>query len=330
MPCSLPNDFAWTPLLAARELLSRGVADLVFAQRGGAWSCEAAADAALHDADAALLVGGDDARRRAADVQGAVTFYETDARGLPALRRVSGADIDERFAAAARVYLPVLLGAAAARRAGRSFVVGHVTQTLDGRIACENGQSQWIGNQADLHHAHRMRALCDGVLVGANTALGDDPLLNVRHVEGPGPRRIVLSGRGRVLTADPALQLLQGPGCDVLVGERHAAAPPSPQTRVHAIDGADDHLDLDRALAALRDQGVGSIYLEGGAGTLSSFLRAGLVDLLQVHIAAMVLGSGLPSLRLPAVEHVDQGLRVQMDHATLDGHLLLTCVPARP
>ena len=70
-----------------------------------------------------------------------------------------------------------------------------------------------------------------------------------------------------------------------------------------------------------------SVYLEGGAGVLSSFLQAGVVDLLQVHIASMVLGSGLPSLRLPPVEHVNEGLQFHMDHAILDGHVLLSCRP---
>ena len=60
---------------------------------------------------------------------------------------------------------------------------------------------------------------------------------------------------------------------------------------------------------------------------LSSFLHARAIDLLQVHIASMILGAGLPSLSLPAVEHVDDGMHVHMDHAILDGHVLLTCRP---
>jgi len=330
MPCSLPDDLAWSPLLAARDLLTGGASSFAFVQRDGQWRCEPPDTADFTGSDGALLVG-DDARmhERAHAADCPVTFYTADPAGLPELRNANGRGIDHEFATAARVYLPILLGSAAARRAGRSFVAGHVTQTLDGRIACENGQSQWIGNAADLAHAHRMRALCDGVLVGATTALRDDPQLNVRHVDGPDPRRIVLSGRGRLLASDRPLKLLQSPGCDVLVGERHVGDARADDTvRVLSIGERDGRVDLPSALAALRERGVHSIYLEGGSGTLSSFLQAGCVDVLQVHIAAMVLGSGLPSLQLPAVDHVDHGMRLAMDHAVLDGHVLLTCVPS--
>ena len=90
---------------------------------------------------------------------------------------------------------------------------------------------------------------------------------------------------------------------------------------------SDGRLAPADVLSALRDHGVHSVYLEGGSGLLSSFLGARCVDVLQVHIASMVLGSGLPSLQLPPVEHVDAGLHVEMDHAVLDGHVLLTCRP---
>jgi 5-amino-6-(5-phosphoribosylamino)uracil reductase/diaminohydroxyphosphoribosylaminopyrimidine deaminase/5-amino-6-(5-phosphoribosylamino)uracil reductase len=58
-------------------------------------------------------------------------------------------------------------------------------------------------------------------------------------------------------------------------------------------------------------------------------LQARCIDLLQVHIAAMVMGSGLPSFVLPAVDHVQDSIKFTMTHAMLDGHVLLSCWPAR-
>jgi 5-amino-6-(5-phosphoribosylamino)uracil reductase/diaminohydroxyphosphoribosylaminopyrimidine deaminase/5-amino-6-(5-phosphoribosylamino)uracil reductase len=221
----------------------------------------------------------------------------------------------------------VILGAARARRSYAQIVAGHVTQTLDGRIACENGQSQWIGNAADLHHAHRMRALLDGVMVGANTALQDDPQLDVRHVSGPDPRRVVISGRARALTEGADLKVMRAPGCEVFVASEAAIADADDTVNVHRIPTAGSALDPVAVLQHLRDGDICSVYLEGGAGVLSSFLQAGAIDILQIHIASMVLGSGLPSLELPAVDHVDDGLHLHMDHAILDDHVLLTCRP---
>lgn len=327
MSCNLSKSLPWSALLHARQMLAANVGGLAFVKRGD-WACQASSDLSWQDAEEVLLVDADpELRARADDARGSVSFYRDDSRGLPQIESATEARLDSSMASAARIYLPVLLGTARAKAEGRSFVAGHLTQTLDGRIACENGQSQWIGNQADLHHSHRMRALLEGVMVGATTALNDNPQLNVRHVTGPDPRRIVISGRGRVLQAAASLKLFQGPGCEVLAG--HGAENPgeASTSEVHRVASDDGRIKPEDVLAQLRQRNIHSVYLEGGAGTLSSFLRAGCIDLLQVHIAAMVLGSGLPGLQLPTVDHVDQGTKLHMDHSILDGHVLLTCVP---
>jgi 5-amino-6-(5-phosphoribosylamino)uracil reductase/diaminohydroxyphosphoribosylaminopyrimidine deaminase/5-amino-6-(5-phosphoribosylamino)uracil reductase len=80
-------------------------------------------------------------------------------------------------------------------------------------------------------------------------------------------------------------------------------------------------------LAALRARGVHSVYLEGGAETLSSFLQAGCLDLLQVHISPVVLGSGLLGFRLPERTSLADAFAFSVHHATLAGHVLLSCWP---
>jgi 5-amino-6-(5-phosphoribosylamino)uracil reductase/diaminohydroxyphosphoribosylaminopyrimidine deaminase/5-amino-6-(5-phosphoribosylamino)uracil reductase len=238
--------------------------------------------------------------------------------------------VDANVLHCARVYLPVLVGHALAAARGAVFVVAHVTQTLDGRIACHNGQSQWIGNDEDLRHAHRMRALCDGVLVGAGTALNDDPQLNVRHVAGRSPRRILVSGSGKLLETGRHLRALRSGGVDLVVGADVAVAQLPAEARLHRVARTQSgELPPTDILQALCASGIHSIYLEGGARTLSSFLQADAVDLLQVHIANLLLGSGLPSFSLPLVDHVNEGRRFAMDHGALDGHLLLSCWPLR-
>lgn len=330
MACELPDDVAWTALLAARERLATGEPVLLL-QRLGAWTCAGTADAAVGQADQVLVVPapGRSVPSPAVRHDARLSCYAPAADGRPGFVHPGARPIDATLLAAARVYLPVLLGAAAARAAGRVFAVGHVTQSLDGRIACANGQSQWIGNAADRRHAHRMRALLDGVLVGASTALADDPQLTVRHVPGPDPRRLVLSGSARVLRAGRALQLFDAPGCEVLVRAGGGAAAPVPHVRLVPVPGDGDALAPPAVLAALAARSVHSVYVEGGARTLSSFLAAGCLDLLQVHLAPTVLGSGLAGFQLPTIDHVRQGIGFVMDHAALDGDLLLSCWPRR-
>jgi len=74
----------------------------------------------------------------------------------------------------------------------RGLAVAHIGQSLDGRIATENGESRWITGEADLLHCHRMRAIADAVLVGARTVRADDPQLTVRRCAGDNPLRVVI------------------------------------------------------------------------------------------------------------------------------------------
>ena len=45
------------------------------------------------------------------------------------------------------------------RSTSRPWVVAHLAQSIDGRIAMPDGTSQWISGDQDLDHTHRLRAL---------------------------------------------------------------------------------------------------------------------------------------------------------------------------
>ena len=173
-----------------------------------------------------------------------------------------------------------------------------------------------------------MRALLDGVLVGARTVLQDNPQLTVRHVEGPNPRRLVLSGTGTALRGQQPRQIFESPGSVVIVRSDAEVGRTNDHVEVVSLQhNGTIGLPPASVLEALSERGIHSIYLEGGAKTVSSFLGASAIDILQVHIASMVLGSGLSSFSLPEVEHVRDGRPMVMDHVSLQGHLLLTCWP---
>src|SRR4051812_19603362 len=82
--------------------------------------------------------------------------------------------------------------------AEQPFVIAQLGQSLDGRIATSSGESQWINCDGALDHVHRLRALVDAVVVGVGTAVADNPLLNVRRVEGRSPARVVIDPWGRL------------------------------------------------------------------------------------------------------------------------------------
>ncbi|MBI4185012.1 MAG: RibD family protein [Proteobacteria bacterium] len=218
----------------------------------------------------------------------------------------------------------------AARLAAGPFVVAHLAQTLDGRIATRGGASRWISGAADQVHTHRLRALCDAVVVGAGTVALDDPQLNVREASGPNPVRVVLDpdrrlgGRFRVFTDGAAPTLL------VCAEDR---APPRPARSAGAVEAigvprAGDGLDLRALLTELRRRGLAGVFVEGGGVTVSRFLRQGLLDRLQIAVAPVILGSGRPGIALPEVRSLAEGRRLAVRHVRLGADMLFDCALA--
>lgn len=224
-----------------------------------------------------------------------------------------------------RTYLPYAFSSMHARRLGRAFAVSHFAQSLDGRIATLAGDSKRIGSPSNLVHAHRMRALSDGVIIGSRTLRRDRPRLTVRYVDGRQPARIVLASSPDGLAALAGIE-----GGDVyLVGSDGRAAPPG--VNVVPFHGTGGSIPTSAILRELLARGIRSVYIEGGALTTSRFLGEGNVDVLQVHIAPLILGSGLSSFRLPPVPDVASSLRLAYHAFTpVDDGMMIVGTVARP
>jgi riboflavin-specific deaminase-like protein len=185
-------------------------------------------------------------------------------------------------------------------------VVGRLAQTLDGRIATNNGASQWIGGREDILHTHRLRALCDVVLVGAGTVRHDDPRLTTREVEGPDPVRVILDADRRLPVTHRVFSDGAAPTLLVAATDgpaRHGLA------EVIRVPRGPEGLDLDALLRTLSARNLTKIFVEGGGRTVSAFLAAGCLDRLHVTVAPLILGSGIPAFVLPEAQRIADGLR---------------------
>ena len=199
------------------------------------------------------------------------------------------------------------------RTAGRPWVICKWAQSLDGRIATFTGDSKWISGEASRRRVHELRGVCDGVCVGAGTVRKDDPLLTNRSGAGRQPARLVLDAD---LSTPPACRMLAEGPSPVLV----ATPAPAPAQAAEALRRAGAEIvELPRAgegvdLAALLEE-LGRrqwtrLLVEGGAGVLGGFLRAGLADELMVFIAPTLLGgrAGLGPVDWPDIRTVKEAM----------------------
>jgi len=192
------------------------------------------------------------------------------------------------------LYLP-MCGATGAN----PITVGHLGQSLDGFIATHSGESQYVTGEENILHLHRMRALCDAVVVGSGTVAADDPQLTTRYVVGPSPLRVVLdptrrlAERYKVFNDTSAVTLYMCGAALVRDGETHVG-----RATIVALDEGPDGVDVGGVLRELRARGCRRIFVEGGGVTVSMFLEANLLDRLHIAIAPLLIGDGRPAIRL--------------------------------
>lgn len=211
--------------------------------------------------------------------------------------------------------------------AGHPFVIAQLGQSLDGRIATPTGESRWINKDAALDHVHRLRAHVDAVVVGIGTALADDPMLNVRRVEGRNPARVIIDPRGRLHADRRCLQ--DGDGCRRIVIRSTDTSSPSLPAGVEILalpPDTDGKLNPVAIVDALTAHGLPKLLIEGGAWTVSEFITARAVDRLHVLVAPLILGSGKTGLALPTIDKLSEAIRPATRVFPLaDGDVLFDC-----
>ena len=79
-------------------------------------------------------------------------------------------------------------------REKKKLNIAQLGQSIDGRIALNNGNSHYINNKKGIHYLHCLRSISDAIVVGSNTIKKDNPLLTTRKIKGNNPRRIIIDG----------------------------------------------------------------------------------------------------------------------------------------
>jgi len=211
-------------------------------------------------------------------------------------------------------------------RPDRPYVMVKYAQTLDGRIATRTGDSKWISGEAERRASHALRAACDAVLVGSQTAACDDPQLTVRLVPGASPIRVLLDS---TLRTPATAKIFDGGARTVVYCRRPAnrlrkSVLEDAGVAVREVAGTSQGLDLRNVFADLRTDGVRSLMIEGGGKVITSLMRERLLDRLVVSISPTVVGAGVEAVGDLGLSCIADGLQLVNRHVALaDGDVLL-------
>lgn len=175
---------------------------------------------------------------------------------------------------------------------GMPYVTLKVAQSADGRSALASGESRWITGEDSQRRVHELRAQHDAVLVGASTALADDPALTVRHVEGRQPWRIVLDARAELTTNLKLFSDSVANKTILATTSKHDAQARNLHPGIADVIVADgnDRIELRSLLKQLAQRGIASVLVEAGPRLAASFIGEALADELQLFTAPILLG----------------------------------------
>ncbi len=178
------------------------------------------------------------------------------------------------------------------------FVSLKVASSLDGQLALASGESKWITDDVSRELSHVLRAAHDAILVGSNTVLTDDPSLNIR-VERFNKKKLkvlILDTEALCLAKADELKIAKthDPADVYFVISDLISNPPNPWgaqiLRLPAL-GPGKGLDLNQLLTGLWSLGVRSLFVEGGAHVLSSFISEKKAQRLYLFQAPLILGA---------------------------------------
>ncbi|MDI6809611.1 MAG: bifunctional diaminohydroxyphosphoribosylaminopyrimidine deaminase/5-amino-6-(5-phosphoribosylamino)uracil reductase RibD [Candidatus Eisenbacteria bacterium] len=178
-------------------------------------------------------------------------------------------------------------------KTGRPLIILKIASTLDGKIALQDGSSRWITGIWARSLVHRLRSKVDGIVVGVNTVIRDDPLLTSRGGRNPG--RIVLDSTLRI---PESARLLKSIDMAPLLIATTGKAPSAKVKRLTSLGATVMKLDEDSCgrinlpslLRELPGKGILSLMVESGREVITSFLKQGIGDRLCLFLSPKVVG----------------------------------------
>lgn len=171
------------------------------------------------------------------------------------------------------------------------YIIMKAAMSIDGKCASYTGDSKWISNELSRADTHRTRKRVAGIMVGINTVLADNPMLNCRCENPKNPVRIICDSKLKIpLDCEIVKTAKDIPTYVATVSDDRSKEKLLADYGVNIIKTAGERVDLRDLMKTLGELKIDSILVEGGAELHASMLEAGLVNKLEVYIAPKIIG----------------------------------------
>ena len=199
----------------------------------------------------------------------------------------------------------------------KKIFFGQIGQSVDGKIALNNGNSHYINEKESIMYLHCLRSICDAVLVGVNTIIKDNPLLTTRKITGSNPIRVII---------DPSLKLTNKykifkDNNTNIIFTNVSNKKKLNNSLIIVLPKKNFTINIYKYLKRMS---FNNILVEGGPTTLSKFIDLKLLDIMQFIISPTLLGSGIDSLKLKPITKLKNAIRVKNTISKLGKEIIVT------
>lgn len=174
----------------------------------------------------------------------------------------------------------------------RPFTTMKYAMTLDGNISTRNGDSKWVTGAEARNHVQTLRRKYSAIMVGINTVIADNPMLNCRIAEGIDPVRVICDSNLNIPFDSNIVKTAKEIRTLIAYSEdKRGCRNYLEQAGIEMIScPKEEKVDLEKLMEHIGSLGIDSLLLEGGGRLNSAMIEAGLVDKVYAYVAAKLLG----------------------------------------
>ena len=218
-------------------------------------------------------------------------------------------NISKFYLSILNILLPIL-------RKNKKLVIAQIGQSIDGRIALNNGNSHYINNPKSIIYLHCLRSISDAIIVGSNTIKKDDPLLTTRKIKGTNPKRIIIDGS---LSLNNKYKIFNDGNENIIFTKSNKNIRLNNSTIIR-LKEKNFTKNLITQIKKLKYK---NILVEGGSKTISELINNKYIDILQFMIAPILIGSGINSLNLKEISNLNKAIRPKNNFNELENEIIV-------